>query len=455
MERLVFFHKTPALWNKKKQLKNNPESIRIERMKKEIPPFSVNDEMNEFFSTDVYFHMCKEICTKLGIKEFHIIHGYREDEPRNWSVKGSQGWCQVDENTTYWSLTEPENLLPFMEASVIVSRGNYPVFHDWLSNHSKSPPNQFWLHYPATSIRFPHLEKYKKNIAGMVKSGEQDDLIESIITGSELEHNLNYSSSHTQEKYGELLQHFQTHRTISMDGPYTVVLADDRYSVDNLSQIFPSSIIQTFTKPAVFPEHYHSEPRDYDLIYCGTTLQTTKNHQCFIQLLKHLDTLLDEEMKIIIAGNKQGNPLFDTLFSYPFSHVNVFNMGEVPRSELQTFFSKTKTMILTSGRDANPRIIQESLVHGARVIAIDTLSDGQEFIENNPLLGAVLPSDSGRWKYERNGNLSFHPSVSLASLILDEITKSNFPDLVATIARGKLSVEQSVRPLMSTITSFR
>ena len=112
-------------------------------------------------------------------------------------------------------------------------------------------------------------------------------------------------------------------------------------------------------------------------------------------------------------------------------------------------------MIVTSGRDANPRIIQESLVHGARVIAVDTLSDGLDFISSNPLLGAVLKSNISEWKYSRNGNLLFEPSVHLASLVLKEIEKSNFPDLVMNISRKKLSLENSVNPLINTIRSFR
>lgn len=455
MDKLVFFHKTPAIWNKAKDLSDEPKKIDLAKLKKKLPSFSLHSEMNDFFSTDVYVHMCKEICAHLGINELHIVHGYREDEPRNWSVMDSQGWCHVDENTTYWSLTDPENLLPFMESGLIFSRGNYPQLHNWLSTHSNDPSNQFWLHYPATSIRFPHLVKYRKEIERMIKSSGHSESTDSTLTGMAIEHNLTYLSSTSGEQWTELLHHFQNQRTASMAGPYSMVLADDRFNVSALSEIFSSSMVQTFIKPAVYSSQEILHSKEYDLIYCGTTLQTTKNHQCFIQLLKHIDALISDDLTVAIAGNKKGSPLFENLFSYPFSNIRLVNMGELPRSELQVIFSKTKTMIVTSGRDANPRIIQECLVQGCRVLAVDTLSDGQEFIESNPLLGTILPSNTEKWTYERNGNLVFHPSVKIASMIVEEIKKSNFPDLVATIARKKLSVEQSVLPLISTITSFR
>jgi hypothetical protein len=88
-------------------------------------------------------------------------------------------------------------------------------------------------------------------------------------------------------------------------------------------------------------------------------------------------------------------------------------------------------------------------------MAINTLSDGLGFIEDNPLLGSVLCSEPELWNYTRNGNLEFKPSIHLASLISNEIRRSNFPDLVMKISRKKLSVEESVKSLAKTIKSFR
>jgi hypothetical protein len=122
---------------------------------------------------------------------------------------------------------------------------------------------------------------------------------------------------------------------------------------------------------------------------------------------------------------------------------------------LQRLFSESKTSIVTSGRDANPRVIQESLVHGARVLAVDTLSDGLDFLSSNPLLGTVLQSEPEFWKYARNGNLEFKPTMHMASLIVEEIKKSDYPDLVSKISRKKLSIDGSVKNLLKTIQSFR
>ena len=162
MDRLVFFHKTPALWNKNRNLPPDPRIITLDKMKKQLSNHSINIEMAEFFSTDVYFQMCKEICATLEIKELHIVHGFKEEESRNWSVREDEGWCEIDEITTYWSLKEVDKLLGFMDSSIILTRGNYPLLHQWLTDNSIPNPGRFWLHYPATSIRFPHLNKFEK-----------------------------------------------------------------------------------------------------------------------------------------------------------------------------------------------------------------------------------------------------------------------------------------------------
>ena len=455
MDKLVFFHKTPALWNKSNNLPKEATFHSVSQLKKQLPNRSLSSEMSEFFLTDVYFQMCRDICNHLDIKEIHIIHGFEEGEQRNWSVHKDEGWCEVEENITYWSFTNAEKLVSFMDASIIFTRGNYPLLHQWLSANSDSHPQRFWLHYPATSIRFPHIERYEKKIKEIIEQDNNDSSLQSILLGMGIEHKFKPQSSSLKEGYSELLEFFREQQNKMTGGPYTMVLADDKYNHQVLKNIFPNSLIQTFVKPAIWDKESSSVDRVYDLIYCGTTLQKTKNHQCFSQLLKHLDSYTNSKLVVVIAGNKNDSNALQHLFEYPFSNINLLNMGEVSRSDLQTLFSKSKTMIVTSGRDANPRIIQESLVHGARVLVVDTLSDGLDFISSNPLLGAILPSDTGKWRYERNGNLSFNPTIKLASLIEEQIKKSNFPDLVVEVCRRKLSIEQSVLPLVNTIKSFR
>lgn len=455
VERLVFFHKTPAMWNKAKNLSEQPSFRSVRKMRTQFKGRALDKEMELFLETDVYFQMCKRICHEFGINEIHIVHGFMDEESRNWSVSEQEGWSSVDEKTTYWSLTNPTELLGFMDSSIVFTRGNYSKLHQWLNQHSPKQEHQFWLHYPATSLRFPHLEQFENSIKNAYESKKGNSNLENSLKGMIVEHNQRTIGGMGIDSFSLLIEFLKNQRNAVVGGPYNLILADDAYNVDLLRKVYPNSLIQAFTKPAIWNEKNDVHARKYDMIYCGTTLQETKNHQCFIQLLHHLDVYLDTKLRIAIAGNKADSKIFTSTFSYPFSNIEVFNEGEVSRDQLQNLFSQSKTMLVTSGRDANPRIIQESLVHGARVLAINSLSDGLEFLKANPLLGSVLPSEPESWIYTRNGNLEFKSSTHLASLIAGEIERSNFPDLVMNISRKKLSVEESVRSLTNTIKSFR
>lgn len=452
LERLVFFHKTPALWNKTLNLTSSPQIHTVSKMKQKLPNTALDEEMKEFLKNDVYFQMCKRICLEMGVKEFHIVHGFMQEEKRNWNVGNEKGWARLDEATTYWTLTSPEELLSFMKSDIVFTRGNYPNLHNWLNKHSTHHEDQFWLHYPATSLRYPHLTSFEKS----VKAANVDiTRVTNLVAGLNIEHNRKPTDQKAAEELEILISHFRTIREQTIGGPYSLVLSDDMSNVEVLKKAFPTSMVQTFTKPTVWSSSPSIYNRPFDLIYCGTTLQSTKNHQCFIQILKHIDIYTDSKLNVVIAGNKKDSPIFSSLWTYPFSNINLFDEGEVTRGQLQNLFSRSKTCIVTSGRDANPRIIQESLVHGARVLAIDTLSDGLEFLSSNPLLGSVLESAPEFWRYTRNGNLEFKPTMHIASLVVNEIKKSNYPDLVAKIARKKLSIDDSVKSLVKTMQSFR
>jgi hypothetical protein len=65
-----------------------------------------------------------------------------------------------------------------------------------------------------------------------------------------------------------------------------------------------------------------------------------------------------------------------------------------------------------------------------------------------------LESEPEFWKYTRNGNLEFKPTMRLASRIVEEIKKSDYPDLVSKVSRKKLSIDESVKSLVKTIQSF-
>ena len=96
--------------------------------------------------------------------------------------------------------------------------------------------------------------------------------------------------------------------------------------------------------------------------------------------------LLDTNISVGIAGDRGNIPAFSRGLSSKFENITVENLGEVPREELFDLFNNSRTLVVLSGRDCNPRIIQEAGMCGAYVIAADTLSDGFEIFSKHPLL---------------------------------------------------------------------
>ena len=306
----------------------SPHVDTVSKMKQKLSNTKLGDEMKGFLKNDVYFQMCKRICSEMGVKEFHIVHGFMEEEQKNWTVGNERGWSQVDEDTTYWLLTSPEELLGFMKSGIVFTRGNYPNLHNWLNKHSTHLEDQFWLHYPATSLRYPHITSFEKSI----KATDVDSLrVTDLVAGLNIEHNMQSKGGKITEELDALISYFRTIREQTIGGPYSLVLSDDKTNVEALKKAFPTSIVQTFTKPTIWSSSDSIYNKTYDLIYCGTTLQSTKNHQCFIQLLKHIDIYTDSKLKVVIAGNKKHSPIFSSLFSYPFSNIALFDEGGDPR----------------------------------------------------------------------------------------------------------------------------
>ena len=210
MERMVFFHKTPALWNKDRNLSKQPSTKSISKMKQQFSKNKLDSEISDFLSTDVYFKICRIICDELGIEELHIVHGFMEKEERNWSVSENKGWFDVDQNTTYWSLSSPDELLGFMDSSIIFTRGNYATLHRWLEAHSSFSGSQFWFHYPATSLRFPHLDIFEKSI----KDAEINEItnLKHVFEGMKIEHNLVKSKDQEITSFSNLISYFDEKR---------------------------------------------------------------------------------------------------------------------------------------------------------------------------------------------------------------------------------------------------
>lgn len=455
---MVLILKTPAIWNKKDNLPVSP--IADDRLSEENP-LEITPELNSLFKTDLYIMMSKSICEKLELDELHIVQGFSSDEKRNWINAETAGRYTIDDKITYWCITESTALLPFLKMDIVFTRGNYERLHTRLFEFiDGSGQRPIWLHYPATAMMFPHVIKHNKRASSDVvqSSYEHQIALREQVNGMYVEHDIRSSddskTNDTQEMLEILNSKFMKMRKRINKGPYDIVLVDDISSVEEYSIVYPNSIISRFVKPNIDINLNLNFERKYDIIFCGTTLQKTKNHMQFITLLNRLDEASAGILKIAIAGNQGDMTSFSEGLTGKYQNLIIDDFGQLSKSQLLELFNDSKTMVVLSGRDSNPRVIQEAGGLGVRTIVADTMSDGLEILRDYPLIGAVVPTEKTTWFYSRNGNLKFDVDSKFAENVLKEIKLSKSPIVVANICKSLYDFDTSLLEIIELIRSL-
>ena len=457
MKKMVLFHKTPAIWSK---LDYVEEAFFSDSSEIESGTLERDSKIFSLFHSDIYIRLCETICHRLGIEELHVVQGFFDGEKRNWINGEKKGKYQINNLSTYWCVDNPKELLELMDADVIFSRGNYQTLHHFLHDRKSENFNPIWVHYPATALMFPHFLLYQKKILASSDEapGEKKNLHKQI-TGMAVEHQLVKTGTGIERDLEAMVTKFTSHvlarRGKKNVGPYDIVLVDDESSMDAYEQIYPNSVILKFTKPANEIPIQIKYKRKYDLLFCGTTLQPTKNHMQFITLLNRLDRELDTPLRVAITGNKGDLPAFSQGITKNYEHIIIEDFGELPRNLLFELFNDTKSLVIISGRDSNPRIIQEAGLCGASIIVADIMSDGLELLNNQPLLGSVIPTKKASWFYQRNGNLLFEVNGAFAIKVLAAVNVANSPFIIRKLAKELYSMTNASELISNQIRLLR
>lgn len=462
--RLVLIHKTPAKWNRPDTIPSNAESpaFRPKHQASKFAKIEMTNEIKSFFESDIYVQLCLQLCKELGISEFHVVQGYDAEEKRNWLSGDVAGMCEISEYTKYWCLTNPSDALPFFDSDIVITRGNYDHFHCQIQSLKyTSTIRRTWIHYSATALRFPHLKKYQSKIKKQLDNldGVKLSKLNEHLIGQQIEHNLSIVPIEAQFETIELLihivNHLQTLRYAIRKSKYDLILVDDTDSIESYRQIYPNTLVHRFIKPSIARTKDIISERKYALVFCGTTLQETKNHMIFVNFLHHLDSVLDQQISIAVVGDRGNLDAYTKGINSYFENINLDVFNELPRPDLFEIFNNSKTLLLLSGRDANPRVIQEAAVRGVRIILADSISDGYEVISANPLLGAVINTNAQRWFYTRSGNLKFKSSRFFAERVYEEINQSNYPEVVSDISSKLFNLDTTSKELSKIISSLR
>lgn len=446
--RAVLIHKTPSSWQKRENFSKEelPDMASLEAL---LSPLHSAEIPEGITGTDIYTSLLEEITRTLGLDELHIVQGFDPGEKRNWQSAGRPGKARLNERTVFYCVDDPAHLCAFLDARLLFTRGRYPILHRELQRHRCSG---VWMHYPATSNYFPHFDRFIQTWRHSLTAhwSENRKKFLSVLRAMLTEHGLQLGWLETDGVFDperlrspddlqpifEALDKLRLRRRPKQkDCPYQLVLCDDVASVTEVKRMYPGAKATPFIKPALDRKSRIELERTWDLAFCGTSLQSTKNHTLFVGLLEQLDKLTKNTLRVAVLGNRGDVAGYQQALDQTYQNIEITDIGEVSRDEALVVFGRSRALLITSGRDCNPRVIAEAALHGARIIVLDLLSDGLEVIAANPLLGAVITSNSHDWRYARNGNLAISATAEIAGSILDELDESSDPQATVEYAK--------------------
>ena len=453
MKSAVLIHKSPASWNKA-NLADIDAGNTISGLFDTYPKFTTSEVFHDMHEADIYYRIFIGLCKELEIDEIHVVQAFDNNEVRNYSTERKNGHFKVG-NVNFWSIDNISDICCFFRCDFLMTRGQYPKFHEQMIPLRRERGG-CWIHYPATAQHYPWFELVAESWKQEINE-DYPSVSKKIIEFLEVQKGAAWKPVKLRSLQGihssiidSITDVVIKQRLMLSCNAYDILLIDDEYSIPEKARCFPNSIPITFLKPCFLTNtNSINHQRDIDLIFCGTTLVPTKNHPALLQILNDLDKL-GNRRKICIVGDEGSMPEFTNHTKSHFANIVVDNIGLVRRSELLSLFSRSKTCLVLSGRDCNPRIISEATTHGCRVLAVNTLSDGFEVIRNYPLIGKIIDTPLSSFRYDSKTSPS--PDVNgLALKIEKEIECSTYPDSTKRLASLLFDLDGSISKIYSAI----
>ena len=459
MGSLVLIHKVPALWEVDSK-RNYSQPLQISDFE-EISELSESE--NNFLASmknDIFFLLARSVADYLEIEDIHIILCYDKNEVRNWDVIERNGVIRNMEGFVFWSSDSIERLPSINDVEVLLLRGNYPYFHN---NIIREYSPKLSIFYPATSLLYPHfkerLSSWVEEIMQGSKAFDEIEMVSQSLFGKGAFSKIDapkISPPKSKLEGLEMRKSLRNYclncikianstRTSESPGNYSIVLYDEEKNHSDLSKKYPNSKLMKFNKASspIFEIDLHSQ-RDIDILFTGTTIQKTKNPALFDAIVESILTTRPET-KVAIVGVEGDKDKISN--KWKGENVNVF--GRISKTELCVLYNRSKTHLVTSGRDCFPRTIPESLSCGCYNLVLDILSDGTSVIEENPWLGKVVNTKENPIILQPSSSISLlvdqKSITSISEQIIEALDTEHNPLAISTLSREVLPLEQMVQ----------
>ena len=322
-----------------------------------------SQSLDAYINNDIYVNLMTKMKEQNIINDVHIVFGLKANQKDCYDnhFDKFESTHIIHKNIHFWKIQNLGDVFFAKHATLVVSRGYYEQ-----ALQLGEFKGGYYINYPATSL--------KQNI--------QNNVITDQLP-----------------KY-------------SITFPYDIVLLDEISKTDKYKLIYPEA--KNFLK--FYKLGYDTSTcsssgnkRYYDIIYCGSLQYPTKNTQLFLAFMEYLNNTNSALKICFVSKFESDNPLSK------FDRLNIDFYINVNPKKMEELFRNSRNNLILSGRDANPRIISESLSCGCYIICTSTLSDGYSILEENPLFGKIIKGFSAI--ISQHDSASLLPSDELFSKI--------------------------------------
>jgi|TARA_B110000971_G_C20038478_1_gene515972 hypothetical protein len=383
IKKIVGIYKVPAIWDRLEITKFIEYQYDTDKL-----DYILNNTLtdtNEHSSritniTDnIYFELFENMSTKYSNYEKHYIF---IDENLKTNTK------RIFKNINIWILKSHNDLCYFRTADIFFLRGNYlNYYHNFILNKEQSRI----IFYPATSLQYVY---YKTTTLGQ---------------NVEIKANNEFKIIDVNKKLLTKIDHI-FYKIID------TVLIHENNDYLNIFKNVKHKII--FNKPSSMSYSFLNLSKVYDFIFVGDATQHTKNHHLAYSFIDYC-----EQMKINITFLYVSDASILQRNVENFTDTNVLKYVKLKYINYLTpfqmckYYNESRINLILSGRDAFPRTISESLACGCYNIALDTLSDGKNIINN--IFGTIVGDKNGLLEIRKSCSLSYKNNNNLWEQILN------------------------------------
>lgn len=333
------------------------------------------DRITNFINSDIYVYMFTKLLELGIIDNLHIIFGMAKNDKYVYNNEPlfTNGNCYNHNNKIYlWKLNDIKSLFSFTNAKMYFYKGygNYEHFYSMLQMIS---PQSIYLRYLATAL--PFITDKNSNIV-------IDDKWIDI-----------YARNDACKK---TIKNFNNYLTNNFT-KYDLVYVDTAEKIPNYKKIFINA--KHFIKLDKYSLMKYDEKsqREYDLVFCASDVHPSKNWEVFYQFLAYCDKN-KKELKLLIITPVISKDILAKYTKFRYVHTTI--KRGLTSTEMNEYYNKCKCLMVTFGRDANPRVISESMSCGCYNIVLDILSDGKDVFKNNPIIGKLITVPIRNTSYE-------------------------------------------------------